>query len=204
MDYIPVDSASSDTSTSLVVDSNPDIFLPKEVQLDRTANMQAQMCPDDVAWEQAEKTSDCWLAQFLEIDTLRPIAEFVLKHNRGIGTEFTILRKGSYNISLRMQYRTGAAVIRLSQPGAVYFPEEKVVNEVAVMRFLADQTSVPVPFVLHSGTKEESPLELSPFIIMDYIEHETKMYDALNTPGCPKEERGILDPDIDEGNLEML
>jgi hypothetical protein len=38
----------------------------------------------------------------------------------------------------------------------------------------------------------------------DYIEHETKMYDAPNTLGCPKEERGILDPNIDEDKLEML
>lgn len=166
--------------------------------------MQAQMCPDDMAWERAEETSDKWLVQFLELDILRPIADFILNHNRGIAIEFAILRKGSYNISLRLKYRNGATVIRLSQPGAVLFPEEKVVNEVAVMRFLADQTSIPIPFILHSGTKKESPLELSPFIIMDYIEHETKMYDALNTPECPKEERGILDPSIDEDRLEIL
>ncbi|QKX53803.1 uncharacterized protein TRUGW13939_00883 [Talaromyces rugulosus] len=30
------------------------------------------------------------------------------------------------------------------------------------------------------------------------------MYDALNTPGCPTEERGILDPKIDEDKLQML
>lgn len=162
------------------------------------------MCPDDVAWEQAEEISDNWLAQFLELDILRPIADFILNHNRGNATEFAILRKGSYNISLRMKYRKGATVIRFSQPGAVFFPEEKIVNEVAVMRFLADQTSIPIPFILHSGSKKESPLELSPFIMMDYIEHETKMYDALNTPGCPKEERGILDPNINEDKLELL
>ena len=166
--------------------------------------MRNRMSPDDMAWEQAEETSDKWLVQFLEVDNLRPIADFILNHNRGIATEFAILRKGSYNISLRLKYRNGATVIRLSQPGAVLFPEEKVVNEVAVMRFLTDQTSIPVPFVLHSGTKKECPLELSPFIIMDYIEHETKMYDALNIPGCPTDERGILDPDINEGRLEML
>ncbi|KAJ5146129.1 uncharacterized protein N7515_000693 [Penicillium bovifimosum] len=166
--------------------------------------MQTRMCPDDVAWEQAEETSDSWLVQFLEVDMLRPIADFILIHNRGEVTEFAILRKGSYNILLRLKYRNGATVIRLSQPGAVFFPEEKVVNEVAVMRYLADQTSIPVPFVIHSGTKKESPLQLSPFIIMEYIEHETKMYDALNTPGCPIEERGILDPNIAEDRLEML
>ena len=162
------------------------------------------MQPDDVAWEQAEETSDNWLLQFLEVDILRPIADFILTHKRGIATEFSILRKGSYNISLRLKYRNDATVIRLSQPGAVLFPEEKVVNEVSVMRFLLDQTSIPIPFIIHSGAKKESPLELSPFIIMDYIDHETKMYDALNTPDCPKEERGILDPNIPEDTLEML
>lgn len=72
------------------------------------------------------------------------------------------------------------------------------------MRFLTDQTSIPVPFILHSGTKGDIPLGLSPFVMMEYIEHDTKMYDALNRPGCPKEERGILDPSIDEDRLEML
>lgn len=39
---------------------------------------------------------------------------------------------------------------------------------------------------------------------MDYIEHETKMYAALNIRGCPTEERGVLDPSIAEERLEML
>ncbi|CAG7967746.1 unnamed protein product [Penicillium nalgiovense] len=103
-----------------------------------------------------------------------------------------------------MKYQNYAVVIRLSQPGAVFFPEEKVVNVVSMMRFLADQTSISVPSILHSGRKEESPLELSPFIIIDYVAHETNMYDALNTPGCPKEERGILDPNINEDTLKFL
>src|SRR5699024_1205942 len=102
-----------------------------------------------------------------------------------------------YNISLRMKYRNVATVIRFSLPGAVFCPEEKVVYEVALMLFLVVQTSIPVPFILHSGTKKASPLELTTIIMMEYIEHETKMYDALNTPGCPKEERRILDPNID-------
>lgn len=39
---------------------------------------------------------------------------------------------------------------------------------------------------------------------MDYVEHDTKMYDALNVPECPREERGILAPDIAQDKLEML
>lgn len=120
--------------------------------------MHPRMSPDDVAWEQAEDTSDNWLAQFLEVGFLRPIADFVLAYNRGVATEFAILRKGSYNISLRLKYRNGATVIRLSQPGAVFFPEEKVVDEVAVMRFLADQTFHPSAFRCRLGDQDgESP-----------------------------------------------
>ncbi|PTU21307.1 hypothetical protein P175DRAFT_0500208 [Aspergillus ochraceoroseus IBT 24754] len=55
--------------------------------------------------------------------------------------------------------------------------------EVAAIRYLQDHTSIPVPFILHWGTKEESPLGLGPFIIMEYIEHEMNMSKALNTPG---------------------
>lgn len=74
------------------------------------------MCPDDLAWEHAEETSDTWLAQFLKLDILRPITEFVLHHNRNSGTEFAMLNKGSYNISLRLKYEHDATVIRLSDP----------------------------------------------------------------------------------------
>jgi len=159
-----------------------------------------------VSWEQAEETSESWLAQFRDHDILRPIAYFLLDHNGGIGDDFAILKKGAYNISLRLKDddKHVTTIIRLSQPGAVFFPEEKALNEVATMRFLTDKTSIPIPFIHYSGTKKECPLELSPFIVMDYIEHDTKMYDALNTPGCPIEEAGILDPAIDQDRLELL
>lgn len=162
------------------------------------------MCYDDVAWEQSDDVSDNWLLQFLDIDVKRPIAKFILNHDSGDDPEFTILQKGSFNITLRMKYTYSATNIRFSQPGAILFPEEKVKNEVAVMRYISDQTSIPVPFILHSGTREESPLNLSPFIMMSHIEHTTTMYDALNTPGCLNEERGVLDPNIDEDQLGML
>ncbi|KAJ6031710.1 hypothetical protein N7540_002442 [Penicillium herquei] len=103
-----------------------------------------------------------------------------------------------------MKYKHGATNILLTQPGTSLFPEEKVQNEVAVMRYILDETSVSVPFIHQSGSKEDSPLNLSPYIMMDHIEHDTKMYEALNFPGCPTEKRGYLDPNIDEGRLETL
>ena len=86
------------------------------------------------------------------------------------------------------------------------FPEEKVRNEVAIMRYILDQTSIPVPFVLHWGTRKDGPLdpELGPFIIMEYMSNHTNMYDVLNMPSRSRAYRGILDPDFDEDELEQL
>ncbi|KAJ5104785.1 hypothetical protein NUU61_002132 [Penicillium alfredii] len=109
-----------------------------------------------------------------------------------------------FNISLQMTYKIGSAIIRFPLPGATMFPEEKLQCEVAIMRYISDQTSIPVPFIYHWGSKESCPLEFGPFIIMEYIEHDSSMYDLLNTLGCPDDARGRLNPDIDEDNLGAL
>ena len=84
------------------------------------------------------------------------------------------------------------------------FLEEKVHNEAVVMRYVCEHTTILVPFILHWGTKEESPLGLGPFIIMEYIEHEMNMCDALNTPGFDIWDCPILDPNTNEHKLETL
>lgn len=62
--------------------------------------------------------------------------------NRCNATEFSILKKDSYNISLWLKYQNRATVVRVLQPSAFFCPEEEVVNEVSVMRFLTNQTSM--------------------------------------------------------------
>ncbi|KAH1349604.1 hypothetical protein KXV50_009388 [Aspergillus fumigatus] len=69
------------------------------------------------------------------------------------------------------------------------------------MRFLEFHTSIPVPHILRYGMAEESPDELGPFIIMEYIDHKYDLVDALNTPGIPDDERPMLDPQIAEERL---
>lgn len=100
--------------------------------------MQTIMCADDMAPEYAEKISYNWLLQFLKLDIKKLITMFILEYHEKDGTKFGILEKGSYNISFRMRYRNYAVIIRLSQPGAVFSPKDKVMNEDATMRFLID------------------------------------------------------------------
>lgn len=40
--------------------------------------------------------------------------------------------------------------------------------------------------------------------MIDYLQYERNMYDALNTPGHPKGEREILDLNINDLTLEHL
>ncbi|KAJ6119238.1 hypothetical protein N7523_003518 [Penicillium sp. IBT 18751x] len=150
--------------------------------------MKPRMCYDDVTWEQSENVSDSWLLQFLDVDVKRPIGGFILKHDSGADPEFTILRKGAFNIVLQMKYTTSAINIRFSQPGVILLPEQQ-------SQFHSFFTRVH---------ERRAPLNLSPFIMMSHIEHKTSMYDALNTPGCPTEERGVFDPNIEEDQLGML
>ncbi|CAG8359274.1 unnamed protein product [Penicillium salamii] len=168
--------------------------------------MLPRMPYDDASWEKSEEVADSWVRQFLEPDILRQIGGFLVRHHSPSDPDqFSILEKGAFNISLRMKYENvSSAVIRFPQPGATMFPEENVRNEVAIMRFIHAKTSIPVPFVLHWGTRKESPLQLNPFIIMEYIDHDTNMYDALNSPECSKSDRGALDSSIDEDKLEFL
>lgn len=71
------------------------------------------------------------------------------------------------------------------------------------MRCIAAQTTIPVPKVYHSGTAAENPTGLGPFIIMDYIEHDTTMSEAMNDPALEPDEGHVLDPNISEQKLEL-
>lgn len=72
------------------------------------------------------------------------------------------------------------------------------------MRYVAANTTIPVPRIHHYGTAAENPTGLGPFIIMDYIEHHQNMSRALLDPKRPIDDRPVLDPDIDQEKLELL
>jgi hypothetical protein len=163
------------------------------------------MCFDDVAWEQSENVSRCVDSEHIQEETLMAISKFILKHRRGEAIELCDSKAGAFNVSFRITFENGgSAIIRFPKPGATMFPEEKIRNEVAVMRYIHGHTTIPVPFILHWGTKEESPLNIGLFIIMEYIDHVMNMSEVLNTPGFDIKDRPILNPDVQEAKLEML
>ncbi len=160
---------------------------------------------DDVAWEESDRIERVWRHSLFEESTLRDVGRFIAKHRQGVPTDLCEPKAGGFNALFRMKFIDGGSVvIRFTKPGSTMFPEEKIKQEVATMRFIQNNTAIPVPFVHHWGTREESPLNIGPFIIMEYMKHDTDMIEALNTAGRTRDERPILNPDVDGALLKNL
>ena len=92
-------------------------------------------------------------------------------------------------------------MMRFPIPGAVMHPEAKVRHEVAIMEYLHEKTSIPVPKIVAWGTAKDNIFDgVGPFIIMEFVEGKP-LYDVLR--GVPidevfrkksAEEVGVLSP----------
>ncbi|PQK17791.1 hypothetical protein BB8028_0008g02970 [Beauveria bassiana] len=133
------------------------------------------------------------------------IGRFIVKHHgSGTSTLLSILKAGSFHAQFRMEFEDGgSAVIRFPKAGATMFPEEKIRNEVAVMKLVQEKSTEPISFILHWGSREESPLQIGPFIIMEYVKHHTDM-GGTGHSGPSLQDPPNLDPNIDPAKLKTL
>ncbi|KAJ6184710.1 hypothetical protein N7519_006011 [Penicillium mononematosum] len=160
---------------------------------------------DEVAWDKSDAQLATWKTSLLNPESLQKITTLIKTHRQGVSDHLFPPQKGSFNMVIRLRFIDGAsAIIRFPIPGYSIFPDEKLQHEVSVMRFLERHTGIRIPHVLYHGSSDESPNQLGPFIIMEYIDHNADLVDALNTPGIPDEERPVLDPNIDENRLRSV
>jgi hypothetical protein len=114
---------------------------------------------------------------------------------------------GSFNLSLKLNrgLTDECVVIRFPAPKKVHeaWREEKVRNEVQVMSYLREHTSIPVPRIRFWGSEKESPRKLGPFIVMDYI-HGENLGQFLAPPTDDLGELVFLDPNFDEAKLDVI
>lgn len=160
---------------------------------------------DDTAWERSDAVFDEWRNKLYEEKTMRAIGDFIKKHRGGVPKELFAPQRGAYNVTIRMLFGDGgSAIIRIPCPGIHIFPEEKVRKEVSIMKYISENTTIPVPFVLHHGMADECPGRLGPFIIMEWIDNAETLSSALNLPGLLAQDRHLLNPAIAEDRLEFV
>ncbi|KAJ5697597.1 hypothetical protein N7488_011281 [Penicillium malachiteum] len=166
---------------------------------------------DDAAWEASTELWKDWPKVFRTDPTIyNDIGQTLGKEFSHLKcSHFGYLGAGGFNICFRMKYTDdSAAIIRFPMPGGVVFPQEKVRNEASVMQFLMEKTMnrmpIPLPYVFRCQENRETPSELGPFIIMDYINHKKSVGTLLETPGRKPNEIPILNPDFEPVRLETI
>ncbi|KAL1864619.1 hypothetical protein Daus18300_007636 [Diaporthe australafricana] len=88
--------------------------------------------------------------------------------------------RGSYNVNWRLEFEDGlSTIIHVPIPHTVAFPDEKIRAEVATMRLIRNNTTIPVPEVYGWGTSAGNPTGYGPFIVMEYIEHTRSLQDVI-------------------------
>lgn len=156
--------------------------------------------------EIAEKTGDdqweAWKTRVLSATD--EIAAFVARRRPGGEAKEVIdWFEGSFNFCLQVTFTDGGpdAIIRFPRPGHTTFRDEKIANEVQIIKFLHEQTTIPVPRLLSWGFTEDSPQQFGPFIISDFVEG-VHLSDILKDPTDPK--KLYLNPNIDGRVLDHV
>lgn len=163
-------------------------------------------CFDEIEETNGDDECRAWLSRVF--DAKIELAEFVATR-RGIGraTEYVGFLKGSFNFSFRFKFSDGGpdAIIRFPKPGhtATFLRDEKVANEVQIMDYLSQNTTIPLPRVYSWGFTAESPQQFGPFIIMDYVEG-TLLSTFLKKPMESDQEDLVLNPSIDDSKLNKI
>ncbi|KAG9772804.1 hypothetical protein KCU88_g6020, partial [Aureobasidium melanogenum] len=155
---------------------------------------------DEVAETDGDEECRAWLARVL--DSKSDLVNFVGRCRQGVGVgTYAGFLKGSFNFSCRINFSDGQdVIIRFPKPGHTAFREEKVMNEVRIMDYLRQNTTLPIPHVHSWGLTRESPQQLGPFIIMDFIDG-TLLSTILKQPNRPDL---VLNPDIDNALLDKV
>ncbi|KAK6851402.1 phosphotransferase family protein [Apiospora arundinis] len=166
---------------------------------------QLRMPKDDLAWDKNDEEVETWERSLNKAHMYHAIADLIRRYKPGEVVELHEPIRGGYNVFYRLEYKDGSSTaMRIPCKGIVRFPEEKIRYEAATMRYISTNTSIPLPTIYHCGTAAENTAGLGPFMIMDYVEHERTMSDALKDPALEPDDDHVLDPNIRQPRLEFL
>lgn len=121
---------------------------------------------DSLAKQQSDRIFQVWIQNLLRNSPENLAGKLASRHCHG--TPMTALRlpNGAFNICYRVTFENGHRVlVRFTALGRVIARNEKVEDEVAIMGYVAQHTTIPVPNVLGYGK-----CVVGPYIVMSFIE----------------------------------
>lgn len=93
---------------------------------------------------------------------------------------------GSFNACFKVVFDDGVAwAVRFPVAGRAMYPDEKVLREVAVMRFIREKTQIPVLRLIAFGmAADDFDPGIGPFIITEWIDGVT-LSSVIEVPPRP-------------------
>ncbi|KAM5435813.1 hypothetical protein MferCBS31731_006070 [Microsporum ferrugineum] len=120
---------------------------------------------DRIVSQKQEQKFAAWLKLFLSKTPEILSMQIAYQHRPGNPRSACRWKSGAFNICYRVRYEDGFhLVVRFSALGKAILRQEKARQEVAVMNYLRQNTSIPVPEVLGSGTCWSGPYIVMPFV----------------------------------------
>lgn len=114
------------------------------------------------------------------------------------------LCNGSYNAGVKVIFSDGSIwLVRFPRVGKIHdgYSDEKVAMEVAAIKLIRDQTTIPVPKIEAWGIAAQNPLGLGPFIIMEFIQDGVSLTKLLKDVDSGTR---LLKEDLSDDEMETI
>ncbi|KAK6000367.1 hypothetical protein QM012_003613 [Aureobasidium pullulans] len=145
-----------------------------------------------------------WAKQFLEHYGNAGVESLASSYRNNQKCTWQLKNNGSFNSCHKVLFEDGTAwAVRFPIPGRVMHPYEKICREVAIMRFVKENTTIPVPKVIAFGTAADNhDPAIGPFLITDWAEGVpvTAFLERLPRPAWGP----VLRDDIEETQLRTI
>jgi hypothetical protein len=114
---------------------------------------------DHLAEQQSDRLFKVWLQNLIRNSPEELAGKLAAKHRQGTPVSASQPFNGAFNVCYRVTYEDGYRVIvRFSALGRITFRNEKVEDEVSIMDYLAQQTTIPIPRVLGPENVQSAPI----------------------------------------------
>ncbi|KAJ5576732.1 kinase-like protein [Penicillium sp. DV-2018c] len=121
---------------------------------------------DNLAKAQSDRIFQVWIQNLLRNSPEDLAGKLASRHCPGTPVTASRLRNGAFNVCYRVNYEDGhRVVVRFTALSRVLTRYEKVQDEVAIMSYVAQHTTIPVPKVLGHGK-----CAVGPYIVMSFVE----------------------------------
>ncbi|KAK0672097.1 hypothetical protein QBC41DRAFT_314219 [Cercophora samala] len=157
--------------------------------------------------ETHQEASYDWVNEKIQNPELRiEIIRLVKKYHGGRAGKWYSSLCGSYNAVFVIEFQDPESygMMRVPLPRfSLELREEKIQAEVNLMRYVASNTTIPIPHIYHFGTASQNPTGLGPFIIMDYHPNLISLSSLLRDP-ANNQSHDVINPALSEDTILPL